>query len=82
MKEIGENVGQRFKLAVIKCVCSGTFLVVQSLRLHFPMRGWVQALVQELSPYMLPGQNTKKNQKQDCNKFNKESSNGPHLKNL
>ena len=56
--------------------CQGTFLVVQWLRLHFPMqRVWVQSLFGEVRSHMPQGQ--KKKTKQHCKKFNKDLKNGP-----
>ena len=59
----------------IKSLLHGTSLAVQWLRLHLPMQGvWVQSLVTELRSHMPPGQKPKKHkqQKQYCNKFNKD----------
>ena len=60
--------------------CQGTFLVVQWLRLHFPMqRVWVQSLFGEVRSHMPQGQkkNKKQKTKQHCKKFNKDLKNGP-----
>ena len=59
-----------------------TSLVVQWLRLHFPMQGVrVRSLVGERGSHMPHCQKTKNiKQKQYCNKFNKDFKNGPHQK--
>ena len=59
---------------------------VQWLRLHVPTQGvWAPSLVGELRPHMRLGQNKNKNrqsvqQKQCCNKLNKDFKDGPHKK--
>ena len=59
---------------------------VQWLRLHIPTQGvWAPSLVGELRPHMRLGQNKNKNrqsvqQKQCCNKLNKDFKDGPHKK--
>ena len=61
----------------------GTSLVVQWLRLHFPIQGvQVQSLVGELRSHKPLGQKAKTKQKQYYNKFNKDFKNSPYQKNL
>ena len=61
----------------------GTSLTVQWLGLCLPMQGLrVRSLVGELGSHMPRGQKTKQNieEKQYCNRFNKDFKNGPHQK--
>ena len=60
----------------------GTSLAVQWLRLCLPVQGvWVQSLVGELRSHMPHSQKYQSiEQKQYCNKFNKDFKNGPHQK--
>ena len=54
--------------------------MVQGLRLHLPMQGvWFQTFVGDLrSPCLSAKRPGHKQQKQYCNKFNKDFKNGPH----
>ena len=81
-----KNFGVKFpkkdhrKYSMLK-LCQDS-LAVQWLRLHLPTQGvQVWSLVGELRTHMPWNQKTKhKQQKQYCNKFNKDFLNGPHQK--
>ena len=62
-----------------------TSLVVQWLRLHLPMQGvWVRSLVRELRSHMPYSQkkDPETEQRQCCNKFNKDFIKVAHQKNF
>ena len=59
----------------------GTSLVVQRLGLYLPNAGCAGSiLVGELGSHVSQGQKAKTEQRQYCNKFNKNFENGPHPK--
>ena len=67
-------------VCIIKKKFRGTSLVVQWVRLHLPMQGVrAPSLVEELRTHMPHGQkNQNIEQKQYCNKFNKDFKSGPY----
>ena len=69
-------------ILIIKIEEMGTSLAVQWSRLHLPTQVvWVQSLLGELRPQMPHGQeNQNIEQKQYCNRFNKNFKNGSHQK--
>ena len=61
----------------------GTSLGVWWLRLHLPMQGiWIQPLVGEPTSCMPQPKNPNMKQKQYCNRFNKNFTNGPYKKKI
>ena len=76
------NIKYAHKICIKKS-WAGTCLVVQWIRLHLPVREmWVQFLVRELRFHTPCGQKTKTEQKQYCNRVNKDFKNGPYKKKI
>ena len=66
----------------VKTNATGTPLVVQWLRLHFPVQGvHVRSLMGKLRSHMPGGQNNQnEKKKQYCNRFNKDFKKMVHIK--